>query len=167
MHLTPQQQATLKADVLANADTLALWNVGNMQGLADLYNLPASPVFVVWRSAVTANEIQGRPNWDWTRVDNLSVGKARIFDQMMRLGAVNPSLANVRAGIEATFTVEAADAPNRQAFYDAGSKQASRFERVYATGTGTAPTNHGVGPGLMAVEGPIDYQHFSELLTVP
>jgi hypothetical protein len=85
---------------------------------------------------------------------------------MLRAGSVNPSLANVRAGVEAAFSVEAADGPNRQAFYDAGSKSASRFERVYATGTGSLPTNHGVGPGLMVIEGPIDYQEFVLLLSI-
>ena len=81
---------------------------------------------------------------------------------MTALGVVNPSQANVRAGIEATFAVEAADEPCRQAIYNGAQKLATRGEKLFATGTGAASTHHGVGPAVMSFEGVLSYQDVQE-----
>lgn len=160
MTLTGPQLATLKAAILANPTWAALPNTsdGNFD-LAVLLNQPAVPAFFIWRSKVTVDEIMTN-GFDWTRVDNLTVGKARIWDWMTQLGTINPSQANVRAGVEACFSVQAGDQPNRQAIYDHAQRLATAVEKIFAMGTGATSNDHGVGPGTVApeLEGPINPQ---------
>ena len=58
MALTQAQLLVLKNDILADP-TLAEWAAtGRMaQEIADAYNLDASPVWYVWRTAVTSTEV--------------------------------------------------------------------------------------------------------------
>lgn len=160
MALTPEQRVALKADILANQDAADLYNEGNLSGLAVLYNAPAAPAFFVWRTSVAVADIM-RNGFDWTRVDNLTVGKARIWEFMTDAGILDPSQPNVRAGFEACFSVEAGDQSTRQAIYNHSARPASRIERLFAVGTGDAPTHHGVGPATMAYQGPL---LFTELI---
>lgn len=156
MTLTDAQKATLKTHILANQDTATLYADGNLDGLAQLLNADATPSFFVWKIAVVVDDIMGN-GFDWTRVDNLTVGKARIWEWMTRLGVINMAKTNIRAGIEACFTADVADRPNRTAVYQHGQRRASRIERLFATGTGTTTDDRGVGPGLLGYEGPINY----------
>lgn len=178
--LTTAQQQTLKTAILAAPDLADLYNEGNLDGLAKALNQPESPPFFVWRSSVSLSEVTRRPTWDWLRVDNLSVAKARIWEWMFTPGSmVVPALWSFRSGVEGTFAVEASDAPNRQCFYDAGSKQASRVERLFVTpaqtaangstsgSTGDPSNNHGVGPQNMLTEGPITFQELMPLQSLP
>ena len=105
--LTTQQIATLKTACTADTTCNALAVAADDFGLADWFNAPST--FIVWRTSVGAEEIMQSDSFDWTRVDNLSNGKARIWDQMFRFGAINPSKANVRAGIDAVWVGTAAD----------------------------------------------------------
>lgn len=154
--LTPAQQATLKAHVNNSSDlnTFANNSDGNF-AIAALLNLAASPAFYVWRTSVEVTEIM-QNGFDWTRVDNLTVGKARIFDWMMQTGTLRPHQSNVRAGVLACFSV-AADLATRQAIFGHCQRTASRVEKLLATGAGTSSTDQGVGPALMGFEGPIDF----------
>jgi hypothetical protein len=157
MSLTTTQQQALKADILADHsfDNVPHGPDGGF-AIAAAYNLIAVPNFFVWRTSVTINEIMVN-GFDWTRVDNLTVGKARIWEWMTQLGTVNPSEPNVIAGVLATFTATA-DMPNRNAVFGHFQRLATRFEKLFATGSGTSSTDQGVGPGLMAVEGPLTSQ---------
>lgn len=152
MILTPAQKATIKADILANPDLNALPN--NSDGnfaLAMLYNVVASPDFIVWKTRVSKDEVMLN-GFDWARVDNLSVGKARIWDWMFDnlLKVINPSKTNIRAGIDAAWVGTAADLAVRAAIYVHCKRASSRIEKLLATGTGT--TND---PATMGSEGPI------------
>lgn len=154
--LTPAQQATLKAHINASGDLNQFEN--NSDGnfaIAALLNLPASPAFYVWKSSVDVTEIM-QNGFDWARVDNLTVGKARIFDWMIATGTLQPNRANVRAGFLACFNV-AADLATRQAIFGHCQRVASRVEKLLAAGTGTSSTDQGVGPATMGFEGPIDF----------
>jgi hypothetical protein len=119
-------------------------------------NKEAPNNYVVWRTAVPVDEIM-RNGLDWTRVDNLSVGKARIWDWMTRLDTLNPSKVNIRAGIDATWVGTAADLAVRAVVYTHCKRKASVVEKLFATGTGTDAS-----PAAMGYEGPIPYQ---EILT--
>lgn len=155
MPLTAAQYATLNAFILATPALASKPN--NSDGAFDIaveINKTRVPDFYVWRTSTPTAEIM-QNGFDWTRVDNLTVGKARIFDWMTRLPTINLSQANVRAGVEATFSVEIADAGNRLSVYTHGQRPCTVFEFLYATGAGTTTTNHGVGPATMAVEGPV------------
>jgi hypothetical protein len=87
---------------------------------------------------------------DWTRVDNLTVGKARIWDWLCRLGSFNPAKANVRAGIDAAWVGTAADLAVRANVYTHCKRTATRAEALYAVGSGTDAS-----PSVLAFEGNI------------
>lgn len=147
MQLTPAQNATLKAWLLANASTL------NDQQAADALNATASPTFYVYRTSVTEDEIFGN-GMNWTRVDNLSVGKARVWDWMFRnqKKAIDPSRANVRAGINTVWVGTQADVDVRDAVYGHCYRAATVGEKLFASGAGTAPVNDGDGSGPATID---------------
>lgn len=148
--LTDAQYIALKADILADPLLSADVQAGNYGAIADAYNVTTT--YVVWKTSVTDKEIQATAAFDWTRVDNLSVGKARIWDLMFKFGAINPSLSNVRAGIDATWVGTAADLAVRAAVYTNCKRFARRIEKLFATGTGTD-----VSPSVMSFEGSVPF----------
>ena len=158
MALTNAQLVILKADILNDPALNALPNtLDGAFEIAAAYNLVASPDYYVWRTSVPVVEIM-QNGFDWARIDNLTVGKARIWEFMTSAGILNPSQANVRAGFEACFSVEAGDQTIRQAIYDHSQRLATRGEKLLATGAGTSSTHHGVGPAVMSFEGQLTYQ---------
>lgn len=149
MYLTPQQLQTLKTWLQANAQTM------NDQEAADALNAIASPAFTVWKSSVTQDEIM-QNGFDWTEVDNLSVGKARIwqwmFDNANR--ATNPSKSNVRAGISATWKGSAPALAVQEAVFVHCKRSATVAEKLLATGTGSTES-----PATMGAEGDVTAQN--------
>lgn len=157
MALTVQQMATLKAAILANPVWAALpLNSDTSFFIADELAKEADPAFVVWKTSVNPDEIM-RNGMDWTRVDNLSVGKARIWDWMTKLNSFNPSKANVRAGIDAAWVGTAADLAVRASVYTHCKRNANVLEKLFATGTGTT-----ADPATMVVEGRLNYQEVGQ-----
>lgn len=156
MALTSAQNATLKAAIVAD-NTLNSFpnNSDGAFGIAALLNATATPDYYVWRSSVATDEIMLN-GFDWTRVDNLTVGKSRIWEWMTNLGRINPSQANVRAGVVACFSA-AGDVANRNAVFSHCQRLATRAEKLFATGTGTASTDQGAGPSVMGFEGMLSY----------
>ncbi len=151
--LTPEQQATLQADVLAdNALNQLPHTADSAYAIAVAYGI-AVVDFIVWKTAVTRDEIM-QNGFDWTRLDNLTVGKARIWEQMFtnQSFATNPSKLNVRAGIEEVWKGTAQDLAVRAAVYVHCRRPANRLEKLFATGTGTDAS-----PATMTVEGSIGY----------
>lgn len=167
MQLTTAQLQAIKADIAADGTLNSKPNNsdGNFE-IAAIYNQAASPDFFVWKTSVTVTEIM-QNGFDWTRVDNLTVGKARIWEFMTAIGTIRPNQANVRAGIEACFSVEVGDQTTRQAIYNHSVRLASRIEKLLATGSGTAPSHHGVGPATMESEGPISYSEIEQARMIP
>ena len=160
MPLTTAQAATLRTAILAD-QALAAWVQERRDDLiAGYYNEPASPAFVVWRTLVTQDEIM-QNGFDWVRVDNLSVGKARIWEWLFdnQQAAINPSKANVRAGIAEAWKGTAADLAVQAAVLARCRRACNRVERLFATGTGSEAT-----PGLMGWEGTVDTNLISSLL---
>lgn len=155
MALTPQQLAALKAAIDGDQALAAepLNSDGYFNIAAALNGQLASPDFYVWRSTVTQDEIM-QNGFDWVRVDNLSVGKARIWEWMFdnAVASINPSKANVRAGIAEVWKGTAADNAVRQAVFNRCQARATRAQKLFATGPGTTTSVDGVGPATMAVE---------------
>lgn len=157
--LTPEQQVTLKAAILAdNAISGTTPGPDGAFAIADYLNVTASPAFIVWRSDVDPDEIM-KNGMDWTQVDNLSVGKARIWDWLTRLGVINASKPNVRAGIDATWVGTAAMLAVRASIYTHCKRSANRVEKVFAIGTGTDAT-----PATMGYEGLVSYQDIKDTM---
>lgn len=156
MALDPSFYATVKAAI--NADPALVVLPDNSDGnfeVAAALNAEADPAFYVWKTNVTNAEIL-QNGMDWTRVDNLSVGKSRIWEWMFQFGYINAAKANVRAGIEAVWVGTAADLAVRASVYGHCQRKASRVEKLLATGAGTTVSN-GIGPATMGFEGPITY----------
>ena len=150
MALTPEQLAALKADIAADPVLSVLPNtLSAATDIADIYNALASPEFVVWKTSVNPDDIM-RNGMDWTRVDNLSVGKARIWDWMTKLGTFDASKPNIRSGIDASWVGTAQDLAVRAMVYTHCKRAAARIEKLYATGTGTIES-----PATMTFEGGI------------
>jgi hypothetical protein len=159
--MTPEQLATLKAALLADPALTQFIADYRDDLIRDYYNAPSNPAFVVWRTSVTQDEIM-QNGFDWTRVDNLGVGKARIWDWMFDNSAttINPSKLNVRAGIEAVWVGTAADLAVRAAVYVHCKRIANRVERIFATGVGSNDV-----PGLLTFEGEITTSDVSAMLS--
>lgn len=151
--LNTQQAATLKAYILADPVLSAFpMNSDGSYAIADLLNKAAEPAFIVWKTDVSIDEIM-RNGMDWARVDNLSVGKARIWDWLGRLGVINAAKTNVRAGIDAAWVGTAADLAVRAAIYVHCKRSATVLEKLFATGAGSDAS-----PATMVIEGAISYQ---------
>src|SRR5574340_729573 len=90
------------------------------------------------------------PTFDWTRVDNLTTGKARIWEYMFKFGTINPSQSNIRTGIAAVWVGTAADLAVQAAVLAKCKTNPSRAVKALATGTGTSAT-----PAVMSYEGTV------------
>lgn len=148
-HFSAQQKAIIKAYIQADPVLSLKPMTSSANGeIALALNGLASPDFIVWKPSVTKAEIQTDPGFDWTRVDNLSVGKARIWTEMFYTGSVDPSQANIRAGIAAVWVGTAADLAVRASVLALCTRKATIFEKLLATGTGSTGS-----PAIMAPEG--------------
>lgn len=155
MQLTIAQLQTMKVWLQANAQSMT------DQQAADALNQPASPAFTIYRTQVPVSEVMLN-GFDWVRVDNLSIGKARIWDWMTKANPNNsfdPSKANIRAGINETWKGTQADLNVRAAVYTHCVRSATVAEKLYSTGNGTAPDVDGNGPGTAAVTGAVTPQN--------
>lgn len=148
--LTSSQLQALKAHI--NGDPLLAAQPATSDGaftIAAALNAPATPAFVVWRTAVTIEEIMSN-GFRWTDVDALTAAKFRTWDLMCRLGTINPSRPNVRQGIRDCWgngsQQEAAILPHLK-------RAATRAEQVLASGTGSD-----AAPATMSFEGELSYQ---------
>lgn len=154
MSLTTAQQTALKTYI----DSVPEWAVlpndsESALMIAQALQADASPDFIVWRSSVSKDEIM-QNGFDWVQVDNLTVGKARIWDWMFDNAqkAFNPSKVNVRAGIDEAWKGTAAMLAVRAAVYGHCKRKANILEKVLATGIGTTAS-----PATMGYEGNIHY----------
>lgn len=165
--LTSQQKTTIKNHIQSSPDTASIpMTPDGYFEIAALLNAPASPTYRVWRSSANTNSAMESAGFDWTRVDNLSVGKARIWDWMMMQGQVNPSNSNIIAGVNACFSA-VGDEPTRLAIFTSFHRPATRVEKLLATGSGVAANSSGVGPSTMGSEGPISAGEVQDLMNSP
>lgn len=152
--LTPQQAATLAADIAADPAFAGLpQNSDGAFAIAAAYNLAASPAFIVWRTSVNQDEIT-QNGFTWSEVDNLTIGKARIwewlFDNAER--SFNPSKANVRAGIVECWSGTAGKLAVQAVVLGHCKRSATRIEKLLSTGTGSDAV-----PATMGFAGDVSY----------
>lgn len=153
--MTPAQLQTLKAYIAAD-QVLAAYpqNTDGAYDIAIKLNLTAVPDYIVWRTSVSQDEIMLN-GFDWTRVDNLSVGAARVWQWMFDNGgkSFNPSKVNIRAGIDQVWRGTAQDLAVRAVVYTHCKRSATVFEKIFASGSGSDAS-----PSTMAIESPVSYQ---------
>jgi hypothetical protein len=161
--LTAAQLQTLKTDIAADATLNALPNTADANfSIAAAYNLAASPDFWVWRTRVSKDELVGSTSVDgttfsWTGTGYItrSQGERDAFNAIFDgNGFVNPSMASVRQAFADIFSGNTAPAPaNRAHLTTVARRKATRFEKVFATGTGSTAS-----PATLLVEGAVTYQ---------
>lgn len=151
--LTDAQKVTLKADILANADTLAAYEIGNLDALEKLYNAAASPAFIVWKGTLTSQEARAAISGGdgLAQLDNLTAGKRDslfwLFNDTTYPGneAQRAAIVNL-CGTQNTL---------KAAILAAQKRAATRLEKLFATGTGSDAS-----PATLSVDGQVGYQEF-------
>ena len=158
--LTTAQAATVKAYV-ENDPVLSLLphTPDGAFAIADALRA-VDPNFIVWRTSVSQDEIMMN-GFDWVQVDNLTIGKARIWEWLFnnQQRVMNPSKANVRAGIDEAWKGTTAMVAVRTAVYTHCKRPANILERLLATGTGTAAL-----PATMGYEGTVSYYEVLQVM---
>lgn len=153
----PTLLAILKADILADPAFVGQF----AEDIANAYNRPAAPEWIVWKTAVDPNEIM-RNGMDWTQVDNQSVGKWRIWETLTSLGSFDASRPNIRAGIDEAWKGTAPMLAVRATIYTHCKRVSTRGEKLLSTGTGTTAT-----PATMRFEGTMTYQDVEAAQQLP
>lgn len=151
MALNSTQSAIVKADILANPDLNVFPNNSDgAYGIAALYNLPANPSFIVWKTSVSRNEV-GKT----FIASALAAITAGNNDKLANFAAwndtVNPSRADQRTFFDDIFSV-AAGASTRAALLALWKRPATRLEKLLATGTGSEAS-----PATMSFEGIVSF----------
>ena len=159
MALTESQQATLKAAILAD-QSLAAWVQERRDDLiAGHYNAPAVPTFIVWRTGVQLSELLVE-GFDFTQVDNLSAGQARIWEWLFDANdRMNPSISGVRSGISECWKGTAAKVAVGTFVLSKCKRSANRVERLFASGEGSDAS-----PGSLVFEGELSTNDISAIL---
>lgn len=159
--LTPAQLLTLKTDIEADPAFASIPHTSDgAYDIAQAYALTASPDFIVWKTSVTRDEIM-QNGFDWVDVDNLTVGKARIWEWLFANinQTINPAKLNVRAGIDECWKGTAAKLAVRAQVYVHCKRKANRFEKLFATGSGADES-----PATMAIEGTLNYSDVQQAM---
>ncbi|TFH47917.1 MAG: hypothetical protein E4H01_07355 [Lysobacterales bacterium] len=137
MALTPAQLITLKADILADPTLSALPNNSDSSfEIARVYNLAATPEFILWRKSVGISEV-GRAMRNSDIANLTTANNARLQTLSMYSGDIfDASNTDTRQGFDDIFSVAGA-APTRAALLVIWKRSASRAEKLFATGPGT------------------------------
>lgn len=160
MALTPAQLAALKADILADPTLSTFPNTPDGAfAVADAYNQPAAPDWWVWRTSVSQLEIVtatsvDNTTWSWPAYIARTQGERDGWREMFAdTGSVNAALPNTRQGFADIFSGNTNNAPAQRTHLSAiGRRKATRAEKLFATGTGSAAS-----PGTMTFEGNLGY----------
>ena len=148
--LTTSQVATLRTTCQADIGCAALAAAADDIGLAAWLN-SVDATCTVWRSDVTVLEVN--KVMVWTEIDALTVGKARIWDWMSRLGVLDAREANIRQGLSDGFSAATA---TRTALIALAKRAPTRAERALASGACTSGS-----PSIMTFVGLVTYAEAS------
>jgi len=119
------------------------------QCLSRVYALAASPAFTVWKTSVTITQIGD--NIVATEIAGLSSLNATRLQTIVQLSGdgINPSLADRRAFFDDIFS-GAGGVGTKAKLLILYKRLANRFERIYATGTGSDAV-----PATLVLEGTV------------
>lgn len=126
-------------------------NSDTAYAIAAELNQPASPAWTVWRRDVSRDDVSG-DGFDWTQVDNLTVGQARIWDWLFDGGSMNAGDSGKRAGIVECWKGTAAKVAVQVFVLGKCKRSAKLGEKVLSTGTGSE-----AAPAVLGYEGDISY----------
>ena len=156
MELTNAQKNTLRTYVQADPVLNQIAQTGDDAfELADALN-----TFFVWKSSVVTEELFD--GVQFSAVDALTVGKARIFEWMILSGTVRPASNGIRTAITQCFGAGTASETGILALM---KRTATRLESVLAnTSTGGAGNGAEGTPAKLRVEGLIDPGYLREVM---
>lgn len=138
MLLSSGQKLTVKNYLDANASEMTETEA------ATLLNTLADPTYLVWKSRVSRTIVQASATFDWTRVDNLSVGKARIWDGMFNsIDSIEPWRGNYRTGINAVWVGTQSDLNVRDSVNASCQRAVTNFEKLFVVQTTDGPSQSG------------------------
>lgn len=161
-HLTNAQLVVLKTAIQTEVDPtfVGFRNSNDRSSMATWFNLPSTTV--VWKSSVTRDSVTVE-GFDWTQVDNLSVGQGRIWDLLFdtQSKAINAAEPGKRAAISECWKGTAAKVAVATFVLSKCTRFASKFEALYKVGTGTA-----LSPAVAPIEGNLNRDHIDEALEV-
>jgi hypothetical protein len=148
--MTPQQRAQLRNTLFGIPAAASMIAAGDPAALQSYLNSAASPAFSVWKTAITRAEctVDG---FDFTQVDNLTTGQARIWDWLFDNDgrAFNPSELGKRNAISECWKGSAAKVAVATFVLSLCKRAATNAEKLLATG----PGNGTVGaPATMTFE---------------
>jgi len=153
MALTPEQLAVVKSYILATPALAALTSGAgtDYNTIANVLSAAATPPFVVWRSSISRDDVMG-DGFDWTQIDNLSVGQARIWDWLFdnNQRTMNPSNTRTRSGIGECWKGTTAKLAVGTYVLTQCKRNAAQVEKLFAIGTGSDAS-----PAKMVHEGGI------------
>ncbi len=153
--MTEAQLTTLKNDIAANTNTIPAgqpWtgafagvqvkdvpNTGDGNfAVAGWYNQVSTPNYWVWKKTVSRAEVYHLTSpdgtvWNWSTFKAQSATEQTAWIQMF-MGDVAPFyLLNFRDGVFAVFSGSAAQNNQRAHIFASGRRQATYFEKLYAT----------------------------------
>lgn len=138
MMLTTEQLATFKAAMIAETDPELVGYRTNGQTplIYQWYNSTATPEYVVWRNAVTKDDLYSN-GFDWVQIDNVTEPKWRVWNEMFWDGSMDPSKPNIRAGIDEVWKGTAAKLAVGAYVLNKCKRAATRIEQLFSTGSGT------------------------------
>ena len=120
MSLSPQQTATLKADILAKTTAgqplEALFAAQNWDGIADFYNALASPDFPVWRKDTPVGAIFDAITWANYTPNDAADGTTIYGNRLLIIQTKQMNLQNMLVGRD---TIDATKANTRAGLRDA------------------------------------------------
>jgi len=159
--MTPQQQATLKAYILADPALAAI-----SSGPATDYNsiaiaLNAASTFVLWRKSVTTAEVGNAVNYIAVEaMTDANRGRITTF-YTMNPANFDPSRADMRSYWSNTFSgaLGGQGQATRDALEALWRRNATVAEKTLATGTGTFAS-----PGAPTFEGSVSISDVAEIM---
>lgn len=153
--LTKAQRATLQTAIEASAPLKApAKTTAGAATLSDLLNADASPVVIVWRERMTAQEVYAALDIaELLVLPNAAVVFA-VLQVMLAEGWIDPRSAKIRADFLALFPV----GNTRTNLVAAAKRNATVLEAVFATGAGTSGN-----PAVLVVSGKIAGSELEEV----
>ena len=160
--ITEAQMATVKAYILATPALAALTSGPgtDYNTIALTLSADANPAFRVWKTSLTRNDAMG-DGFDFTQVDNLTTGQARIWEWLFIDGPMNPSVTSRRTAVSEAWKGTAAKVAVATYVLGQCKRNASQVEKLLATGTGSD-----AAPATMTHEGGISLSEVASMFNV-
>lgn len=149
--LSPTQMATLKTTCNADQTCSALATAADDVGLAAWFNAADPGSCIVWRSDVRIEEANA--SMVWTEIDAMTVGKARIWEWMSKLGTLDARSTNIRQGLSDAFSSATS---TRTALIALAKRTATRAEKALSSGACTT-----ANPSITTFVGNVTYAQAS------